>query len=65
MINNRVRINTEKVAIDKWIKAKEQKDEAIRKEIAIINKKDGEARRLEQTESAILKRLRETHFRQQ
>lgn len=41
------------------------KDQAIRKEIAIINKKDGEARRLEQTESEILKRLRETHVRQQ
>jgi hypothetical protein len=65
MINDRIRIKTEKVAIEKWIKAKEQKDEAIRKEIAIINKKDGEARRLEQTESEILKRLRETHVRQQ
>lgn len=41
------------------------KDQAIRKEIAIINKKDGEARRLEQTESEIIKRLRETHLRQQ
>ena len=41
MINDRIRIKTEKVAIEKWIKAKEQKDEAIRKEIAIINKKDG------------------------
>jgi hypothetical protein len=47
MINDRIRINTEKIAIEKWIKAKEQKDDAIRKEIAIINKKDGEARRLE------------------
>ena len=65
MINDRIRIKTEKVAIEKWIKAKEQKDEAIRKEIAIINKKDGEARRLEQPESEILKRLRETHVRQQ
>lgn len=47
------------------MKAKEYRDEQIRKEIRLINEKDGEARKLEQYESEILRRLRETHFRQQ
>lgn len=58
-------MTAEKVMIDKWINAQEQKDQLIRKEIKIINKKDGEAKKLEKDEGKIIKRLRETYNLQQ
>lgn len=53
------------MAAEKWLRAQSLKDESIRKEMAIITQKDDEARRLNHHESEILKRLRETHLRQQ
>ena len=64
-VKDRIKINTEKVAAENWLKAQQLKEETIKKEIAIINKKDDEARKLGLHESEILKRLRETHIRQQ
>lgn len=54
MMKDRIKINTEKMAIQNWIKAQQLKDEAIKKEIKLINKKDSEARRLEHAENEII-----------
>jgi len=51
--------------VQKWVKARQYKEDMIRAEILRISKKDQEARKLEYFESEILKRLRDTHIRQQ
>ena len=62
-MKDRIKINYEKIAIEKWIRAKEQREILIKKEITLISEKDGEARKLEQYEAEILRRLKETHVR--
>lgn len=47
------------------MRAKELKDEIIRKEIRIISSLESDHKGLKRNESEILKRLKETHIRQQ
>ena len=53
------------MAAEKWAAVRQQKDEAIKQEIIKIGAKDSEAKRLERYEQRILKRLRQTHVKQQ
>ena len=50
---------------DKMQKVRQLKDDQIRAEIIKIGEKDSEARKLEKKEQKILKRLKQTHERQQ
>jgi len=61
----KVREKVEKVAAQKWAQVRQQKDEVIKNEIIKIGEKDSEAKKLERYEQKILKRLRQTHMKQQ
>ena len=63
--NERGRVNLEKLQIVKWQQVRRDKEEQMKLEIAKIGLKDQEARKLENLETEILKRLRETHAKQQ
>ena len=64
MLKDRVKQNCERVTFEKKVRANAMKNELIKKEIQVINKKDGEVRKLGQFESQILIKLKETHIRQ-
>lgn len=53
------------MAAEKWAAVRQQKDEAIKQEIIKIGAKDSEAKKLERYEQRILRRLRQTHVKQQ
>ena len=54
-----------KVMSDRWQKVQAVKQDQIRNEILKIGEKDSEARKLEKLEQKILKKLRDTHMKQQ
>ena len=62
---NRVREVSDKVLSQKHLTVMRMKEQAIREEILRIGEKDLEAKNLEKREKKILKRLRETHSKQQ
>lgn len=61
----RIKERTELIAAQKWAQVRQYKDDIIKAEILKIGEKDSEARKLERYEQKILKRLRETHLKQQ
>ena len=61
----RVKENHVRIVAEKWQKVRQLKEDQIRAEIIKIGEKDSEARKLEKHEQKILKRLRETHEKQQ
>ena len=65
MLKERIKERCERVTFEKKVKANAMKNEVMKKEIMVIQKKDCEARKLEQFESQILIKLKETHIRQQ
>ena len=54
-----------KVMSDRWQRVQQVKQDQIRNEIIKIGEKDSEARKLEKLEQKILKKLRDTHAKQQ
>ena len=59
------KIKNEQIFVSKLDQQKRDKDMKISKESKIIIKKEKEARKLEVLEAEVLKRLRDTHVRQQ
>ena len=59
------KIKQEQNIVNRLSKFKGQKDDALHKEGKIITKKEKEAKKLELLEAEVLKRLRDTHLRQQ
>jgi hypothetical protein len=55
----------ERLAAQNLIRVQRQKDETIQQEIKLITKRQHEAVRLEKHEHRIIKRLKETHVKQQ
>ena len=53
------------LAAIKCAAVRQQKDEVIRQEIAMIGERDSEVRKLERYEQQLLKRLQMTHLKQQ
>lgn len=51
--------------VERQMRAKELKDDVIRKEIKMISTLESDHKGLKRNESEILKRLKETHARQQ
>ena len=54
-----------KVMSDRWQRVQAGKQDQIRSEIIKIGEKDSEASKLEKLEQKILKKLRDTHAKQQ
>jgi hypothetical protein len=59
------KIKNEQFLVNRLYQQQQVKDDMIQKENKIIIKKDKEARKLEILEAEVLKRLRDTHVRQQ
>jgi hypothetical protein len=59
------KIKNEQFLVNRLNQQQQIKDDMILKENKIIIKKDKEARKLEFLEAEVLKRLRDTHVRQQ
>lgn len=59
------KIRAEQSLIHKMEGLKKEKEDEIHKESRIILKKEREARKLEILEAEVLKRLRDTHLKQQ